>query len=280
MILAARRKETVLPRDRDVDAALRRRAVNDLVRLAQEILLLDPAFERAFPRERTRAAASGLVASAQRLLAAPAALAGLGTPLRTAIERLCYPDRDGRRPKPTLPTAVARLKLADRLLDHALELDPKSSLAHVVLAQRSWLYADDLDGTRRSLERAIGCAATRASAAGALLHVAILDADLGRLDAAIELLASAERLDPDSFAAAWTLGVYALATDRTRLAERQLLAISRTADPASLRRRGLALPAHLSALARSGVLPAARVAERADAFLSRLPPIPAARNRS
>lgn len=277
MILAARRSAAVISRDRNVERVLRRRAVTDLVRLAQEILLLDPRFDRAFPRERSRASAPGLEAAARRLLANDASTTGLPTLLRSALDRWCAPPDS--RSKAKAPSALARFQLADQLLTHALKLQPDSSMAHVVRAQRAWLFGTDLDRTRRSLERACECASTRASAASALVHLAILRADQGQLDEAIELLRVSSRHDPGSFAISWTLGVYALASGRGRLVERQLQAISRTADPASLRRRGLALPGHLTALARSGVLPASSTRARAEAFLSRLPPIHVVRNR-
>ena len=51
-----------------IAALLAERSARDLVCFAQELLLLDPGFESAFPRERSIAAAPGLEAAARRVL--------------------------------------------------------------------------------------------------------------------------------------------------------------------------------------------------------------------
>jgi hypothetical protein len=253
-----------------VERVLAERTTADLVTLAQELLLLDPRFERAFPRERTRHAAPGIVAASRRVLRRDAFASELPRPLRRDLEQLhAAAPRNARQ-----PSSDRILDLVESVLRTAAQISPRAAAPHFVRAQRDWLFEDSSDPARRGFEQAHERARSPRAAATALLHLAILRADRGDVDGAHELLESATRLHPRSLAIAWTLAVYAAATGRAGTLERQLPSIARNADSSSLRRRALSLERHLLALARLGVLAEASVRTRCERLLARLPPLP------
>jgi len=256
----------------NVESLVAERAAADLVVLAQELLLLDPTFERAYPRERTRHAAPGIAAATRRVLRRDSFEPFLSRILRKELESLASPPARGAAP----PTMRRLQSVVDEALDSASALAPRSGSSHVVRAQRNWLVDGAADDARRGFEIARDRARSPRAAASALLHLAILHADRGDLDPAHRLLAAAAQLHPRSLAIAWTLAVYALASGRARTLEQQLPAITRNGDPSTLRRRALALDGHLRALARVGVLAESAVRARGERFLARLFPLPPA----
>jgi tetratricopeptide (TPR) repeat protein len=263
------------PRIRKIEAVVAERAARELVALSQEILLLDPAFENAFPRERSRLHAPGLAAVARRALRRDAWSPRLSRALRREIAVLLGPLAPGT----ALPSRERLLSTAKDALAAAEELSPRAAAPVLVRAQQAWILDDSPAAAAHGFERAFERAAAAPAAASALLHRAILSADAGSTDRAIELLEAAARLEPRSLAIAWTLAVYALATGRHRLFERQLAAVLRSRDAASIRRRGLSLSRHMGALVRLGVLSPARARSHAQEFLARLPPLPDGGNR-
>jgi hypothetical protein len=250
-----------------IAALLAERSARDLVAFAQELLLLDPGFESAFPRERTIAAAPGLEATARRVLRRDAFEPTLPSGLKRDLETLVAPSARGGAPSRQRLVAIA-----EAALRAAIDVAPRMAAPHLVRAQKSWWFDASRDRARGGFDDARTRARTRRTAALSLLHGAIAAADAGEVDDACDTLANACRLDPESLSIAWTLGVYALATRRKRCFEQQLDVVRRCRDVASVRRRGLALPVHFEALARRGVLPPHRSREHAAEFLSRLPP--------
>jgi hypothetical protein len=276
---ATSRWSGVAPRRRDavdaVEELVADRSSADLVAVAQELLLLVPAFEVAFPRERTREASPGVVGAVRRILRRDAFSPLLPRPVRADFESLLTATPLGS----ALPSKARILELADASLRIAAEIAPRAAAPHLVRAQREWVFDGSRENVHGALENARARVVSPIGAAAVLLHLAILRADDGFVDEAIEMLEIAMRLDAGSLAANWTCAVYSTAIRPRRPIDRQLWTIARIRDSAALRRRALALHGQFDALARIGVLSSACARVRADRFLSLLPPLSAAATR-
>lgn len=231
-----------------VAECLERRSAHDLVRLAQELLLIEPEFESAFPRTRAVQRDDALDQVVRRIAARDRTASRLGGEFATAIRELNSPD--------DAPTAfdhrAARLRLVDRALETVHRMTSSVSAAFVVRAQRQWMFGDSTTSVADDLDRAAGAAQTPRALAAALLHLAILRADQTRLDDSLQLLKLAVRMHPDHVALRWTLGIYAAVAGEATLSEHELRHAATVAERRDLRRRCLALPQQLRAMHRRG----------------------------
>ena len=223
----------------------------DVVSFCRQLLLLESDFEAAFPCEGARPP-EGLLAALDSVLIWVQSNEIVPPRLQSGLESLAPLDDAGRLRAPIIDDQE-RHRIVDVLLDEVTDMDRTAADAHLLRAQKAWIFGDNKQ-VPVYLEQALQSSRKPALSGIVYLHLAIWHADHGQVDRALGLLARAQRLTPDHIAIPFTIGVYAAATGDPTTAHRHLTLAAQRGTRRDRLRRMLSVPSQLHALSQLGVL--------------------------
>jgi hypothetical protein len=246
----------------------RQQAGADIVAFCRQLLLLDAAFEDAFPLATDGGETPGLLSAWQRLQTS--ALDAYSKRLPRYLKLLSPIDAQGL-PRQSVIGPLERHRLVDGLLREVQKIDPATPEPYLLQAQKTWVFGEVSrvpDLLEESLRR---CNRPRQTGT-VLLHFAIWRADQGAVQEAVSLLARAVRLAPHHLAVHFTLGVYSAALRQQHRSQQSLRHAAHLGTASDRVRRMLKVRLQMQALSHLGVLPASEVASKTREVLRSVAP--------